>query len=340
MSATPDTGKNRGPLLTSYVRGDLDLFPNEFLSSFDITITKQKVPHSVSIPTLTSTIIGAKLTQEVTNERVLETYTMGDYAGISVRDVITDPDTGIAVEVIKTIVTAATAASLGGIDGSGYYIDVKGLSKDWAIKIASKVLDASLTGAAHTTSSYIEFPLPDVLLAIDTYNEPGSTDTSVSGTFSYVSWRAGFSWNGEVAIRMRSFGRRVLASVAVTYHTTAPSPATVQTFKLSTGTVVVQGGEYDLTRSLATDPSGSTETESIGYKYTAVTVPPCITNGITSGVLQAGAGMPDPRAPIELKLDASSPATLDAASTFIGDSSLNKLRLGVYEKTVITITVP
>lgn len=334
------TGKNRGPLLTSYLRAGLDIFPPEFLSSLDIVTTKQRVDLNVTLPSLTSTLIGARLTHEVTNERTLETFTVNDYSGISIRDVVTDPETGVAVEVIKTIVTATAAASLGGVDVDGYYIDVKGLNKDWAIKIASKVLSGSLAGAAHTTSSYIEFPLPDVLLAIDTFNEPGTTNTSVSGTFSYVSWRAGFSWNGEVAIRMRSFGRRVLASVAVTYHTTPPDPATVQTFKLSTGTVIVQGGEYDLTRSLATDPSGSTETESIGYKYTAVTVPPCITNGITSGTLQAGAGMPDPRAPIELKLDASSPATLASASTFIGDSSLNKLRLGLYEKTVITITVP
>lgn len=333
------TGKNNSTVLTTTRQGGLDQFPPEFLASTLVTtLVRDGVNLDVALATLSSTIVGAKLEHERTNERK-ETVDVIDLSGVTIRDVVTDPETGVSVEVIKTIVAAGSAGN-GGIDGSGYYVDVKALSDDWAVLIKSRVVAASLTSAAYTFTTYIDFNLPDVLIAIDSFADAGSTSTDNSGTFTQVTWRTGFSWGYEAAVRIRHYDRKVKATVAVSFGTdpTTLVPATIQKFILSSGTIVAKEGSYDQVFSQSTDPAGTSITTSNSTKYSAITIPPVITNGITTQELVAPTTF---TAGANLKLDASTPAVMpDPGDTFVGDSIVSKGRLGIYEKRTFTITMP
>lgn len=331
------TGKNNSTVLTSTRIGGLDIFPPEFLASAQIvTRVRDGVNLDVALTALTSTIVGAKLEHERTNERK-ETIDSIDLSGISVRDVVTDPETGVSVEVLKSIVAAGSAGD-GGIDGDGYYVDVKGLDKDWAMVLKSRPISASLAGAAKTYSSYIDFNLPDVLIAIDSFRNAGSTTTDNTGVFTQVTWRTGFSWGYEAAVRIKHYDRKVFATAAISYSLTPPTPDAIQKFILSSGTIVATEGAYDKTYSISADPVGETTTISNSSKYSAITIPPVITNGITTQQLVA----PDTyQAGADLKLDASTPTALPATnSTFVGDSVVTIGRLGLYEKKTFTIKMP
>jgi hypothetical protein len=63
--------KNRGPLLTSKIRGGTDDFPKEFLAFIGQDITSQKVPLDVDTSPLSGLLIESRLLQELTDERKL-----------------------------------------------------------------------------------------------------------------------------------------------------------------------------------------------------------------------------------------------------------------------------
>jgi hypothetical protein len=62
---------NRGPLLTSKVRGTVDNFPKEFLSLVGLDTTSQKVPLDVDPEPITGLRVESKTLQELTDERRL-----------------------------------------------------------------------------------------------------------------------------------------------------------------------------------------------------------------------------------------------------------------------------
>lgn len=63
--------KNKGPLLTTKIRGGKDDFPKEFVALIGLDITSQKVPLDIGPSTVTNLLIESRLEQELTDERKL-----------------------------------------------------------------------------------------------------------------------------------------------------------------------------------------------------------------------------------------------------------------------------
>jgi hypothetical protein len=63
--------KNRGPKLTTKIRGGKDDFPKEFLALVGLDIISQKVPLDISPSPIAGLLIESRLEQELTDERRL-----------------------------------------------------------------------------------------------------------------------------------------------------------------------------------------------------------------------------------------------------------------------------
>jgi len=316
--------RNPGPLrVEEWLIGGSRIYPPEFLNSIELKTTTQEVPLESTLtdpPTGLSGVVGSRITQPHTDELVYE-ETLADFTGIEIRDVETDPNTNIAVEVLRSLVAVGSEGN-GGIDGSGYFVDIKGLTNKVAVKIRSKPLSSSLSGATKTYSTYIDYPFPDVLQGVTGHVGSGTTTTTLTGSFASVTWRTAWRFNSTVTLDMLHGARKGKAVIVDEYFTTAPGPsdlAAVQVFILASGSIATLGESYDISNSVSADPAGTIEQISTSVSYSSAGIPPCITNGYT-GITE------------------SNPTTMP--SSFIADCQVTPGRLNLYKMSTVTVETP
>lgn len=251
-----------------------------------------------------------------------------------------DPQTNILVKVTRQAVPASPVPTDAGLT-SGTYIEYKQWDEYWTIRMTSTIYTSGagalsgLTQGPYITTEPYNFP--DVLDSIERFRESGERTQDAEGNFHSVTIGAEFSFSGEAAIGIkRGAIGDVKQSVTVTYSVGPPdlSAETIQNFRLSSGTVIVQGGRTSnfVTYSVNEDTSGISTDEGFSINYRGIVIPPVITASIGSGADDAASHT---QAGIFVRIPASNPTTVP--STFTARIKVEVARLNLYRATKYVI---
>lgn len=262
-----------------------------------------------------------------------------------------DQNTRIAVLVSKQIVpnniaVAVPAGSKGSITivngTSSVFVESEAIDSVKSIAITSTVLDANLP-ASYSWETTIQASLPDILDGIDYLSEVGSSASTPTGTFEEpvtITWSGGYSYSGETSLQIRHGHQGSVKAIIDRSYSIGPPTISelIDLISESSGTVVIRGGRADSQTAYHigdTGTVGQVVTASVSNSYRAITIPPVITAGIsTSGTLGSGPAFYD------VQIPPSSPTAINSGDELVYRIEVTELRLGVFMKDVITITVP
>jgi hypothetical protein len=223
------------------------------------------------------------------------------------------------------------------------FTEIQSSTDRQAIELGSQVDSSTLAGAEKIFSQYVNYPWPEVLVAIDSFNDLATDSTAASGTFALptqLSWAWSATFTGAVGIRTKRYTGQTLEQTDISYSIGPPVIDAVQEILLQSGEIVITGGGFhkSLAQSWGTGPTLGIET-SVGtsVRYSTVRIENVLTSSFVNSTLAAGSAL---RAEIELKLNASTPTTFAANATFISSSSVSDGLLGLYRKEKRTVTVP
>ena len=138
-------------------------------------------------------------------------------------------------------------------------------------------------GLSEVTEIVGSYPVPPKLLGITGYNDTATATGSGSGS-NYMS-KLDTEWSGEVAPYFQHPPTKMSGQKIRTYYIgPVPAgeipPATI--FLPVSGSVVIEGGSFDVSQSTFADDSGAGESNNYGtsVRYKIEEIPPCI-NSIT-----------------------------------------------------------
>lgn len=241
------------------------------------------------------------------------------------------------------VVSSVSGPSLGSIKLlADWYTDIQELSDRQAIQIDSQADTSTFDNATKTWTDWMQYPYPEQLVGIDVFNNIGTSGAGASPTWpipSNVSFRTGFTYEGEVAIRTKRYTGKSKVSITRSYfYGTPPVLDAVLQIRTSSGEVISEGGAFEDSRTFSTQVAGdgvlTALSESTRQKATRIEN---ILTSLSSGVLHAGA---TGQAKVTLKIAASSPTGFTASATFIASADVTPGKLGLFMKEVITVTVP
>lgn len=101
--------KKKGPILTSVLKGAVDLVPPRWRAKLGITLTAQKVPTDVGVTTLSGLVVGSEVQQKETDERLKVDVAIGDPTNVTLTEYVLTNEGQLGTRTMS-IVTTATAA--------------------------------------------------------------------------------------------------------------------------------------------------------------------------------------------------------------------------------------
>lgn len=210
-------------------------------------------------------------------------------------------------------------------------------------QLASQVDIASIAGAAQTYYTQFKYPWGQKLKALDFIKDlgtSGSTDTGIFDAPCTINTASGYSYGGNLAIRMSSYDGSCDAKVEESFSYGPPAQESEDRMILSSGTITIRGGSVkeSLGKHYGATNTGYTIGVTDNLDFSIVHIPDCFTNGIGS-ITSSGTGL----ATATLKLNASTPAApVFTASTYDWKAKIevSRGRLGLYRKLKISLIQP
>lgn len=244
---------------------------------------------------------------------------------------------------ISVDVTAVAGSGFGTVRlAPEMFTEILAGDTDNAIEIGSQIDTSTLIGATKIWTEWMAYSYPEELVALDVFNNTGTSGAGASPTWpipTNVSFRTGFNYSGEVAIRRKRYTGKSQVSITRSYSYGPPVADAVLQIRTSSGEIISEGGAFEDSRTFSIQTAGdgvlTANSESTSQKATQIEN--ILTGSFTSTVLSAGSSG---KAKVTLKLNASSPTTFTPSATFTASADVTPGRLGLFIKEVVTVTVP
>lgn len=238
---------------------------------------------------------------------------------------------------IPVNVTAVAGSGFGTIRvAAPIEVEIQKLNVRQCIEIWSQIDSSTFVYANSTWRSSIQFPFPEILIALDAFNDTGIATSGLTGSFptpTQLTWQFGYNTDADTGIRTAQYTAKVQAIITRTYWIGPPTPDTVFEIRTSSGELVMEGFDFleHHALSIGVSSTGEQTSTSERRKFKTARIDRVLTNGFSSGTVGTN---------ITLKMTASSPLNFTPGDQHLVSSDPTKGRLGTFMKETITLIVP